>query len=469
MTQTKLACRIIWVGVLLLFAGCNHAEQPSSASDREPLLLIAADGVEWKVLLPLMESGRMPVLTSLCRRGVAGKLLTLVPTASPIIWTTAATSKMPEAHGIEGFIKEKEGDRPPAIYHSTDRKTKAFWNILSERDMIVHVLGWWTTYPVEPINGVMLAQTNTRQQRRSSAGPALWKGTIYKGVPGQVWPVEMTDRIMQIVADVDADFDNRARSIFGQFKHKPAPLEELFWRSTRWSLNADAIYLRTARLILAGGHDYDVLAVYLGGTDVISHRFWRYTYPEDFVDKPTLEQIDDFGGIIEDYYCYVDGQIGELMADAGDDLTVIVVSDHGFIPLNQDKVHDLSLESGLINSAGHPSGQPATFIAAGPAIRQNHLFDPQRGYPDEADIPTLGRTRDICATILALKGLPVGQDMDGVPMISVLEPTFLAAHPTDTVPTYDTQEWLAQHQAREFTPIGEPERLEQLRALGYID
>ena len=176
----------ILVASLLPLAACGP-EPGGPAEDWPPTLIIAVDGLDWNLLLPAMREGRAPNLLDLARRGSAARLSTFEPTDSPIIWTSVATGKSPVNHGIVDFAKRSE-DGSFALYDSTDRTTKALWNIVSDHAMKVHSVGWWMTYPVEGVNGVMVAQTNTEAQLETAAGKHVWKGTIVDGVPGQVWP-----------------------------------------------------------------------------------------------------------------------------------------------------------------------------------------------------------------------------------------------------------------------------------------
>ena len=77
--------------VLFLFVGCDGGER---LPERPPMLLLAVDGLEWSVLLPMVQRGEMPAVRALMERGVFGKLETLSPTASPIIWTTARPRRL---------------------------------------------------------------------------------------------------------------------------------------------------------------------------------------------------------------------------------------------------------------------------------------------------------------------------------------------------------------------------------------
>ena len=117
-----------------------------------------------------------------------------MPTLSPVIWTTVATGKLPKKHGIRGFVKPKAKGRPAQLYSNGDRRTKALWNILSDYERTVHSIGWWMTFPAEPINGTMVGQTNAQGQITPGGAGIPWKGGVIKGLDGQVSPVELQDQ-----------------------------------------------------------------------------------------------------------------------------------------------------------------------------------------------------------------------------------------------------------------------------------
>jgi arylsulfatase A-like enzyme len=81
-------------------------------------------------------------------------------------------------------------------------------------------------------------------------------------------------------------------------------------------------------------------------------------------------------------------------------------------------------------------------------------------------MPELGSILDFCPTLLALLEIPVGKDMDGKPMRSVLIAELFADGPPRRIITHDDPEWLAGQDAN-FERVDE-ERLEQLRNLGYL-
>jgi arylsulfatase A-like enzyme len=75
---------------------------------------------------------------------------------------------------------------------------------------------------------------------------------------------------------------------------------------------------------------------------------------------------------------------------------------------------------------------------------------------------------DVTPTILALKGVPMGEDFDGAPMAQLFAEGWLEANPVRVVATHDTDQWQESRKARQIDAVDELERLEQLRSLGYI-
>ena len=117
------------------------------------VLLIGWDAADWKVIHPLMDSGKMPTLEKLINTGVMGNLATLDPPLSPMLWTSIATGKTADKHGILGFTQpDAEGKQIRPVL-STSRKVKALWNILMQEGYKTNVVGWWPSHPAEPVNG----------------------------------------------------------------------------------------------------------------------------------------------------------------------------------------------------------------------------------------------------------------------------------------------------------------------------
>ena len=56
-----------------------------------PVIFVGLDAVDWDLLEPLMAAGSMPNLSRLVREGDRGRLETIHPPLSPLVWTSMMT------------------------------------------------------------------------------------------------------------------------------------------------------------------------------------------------------------------------------------------------------------------------------------------------------------------------------------------------------------------------------------------
>jgi hypothetical protein len=462
-----------------LLSACGGAEPPAAATGGlppGPVLLVGMDGLEWSGVLPLLRERRLPKLAALIERGSFGTLQSIPHRNSPALWTTVATGKDIEKHGIQDFLKSR---KPAVFFTSADRRSKAFWNVLSERGRSVATIGWFVTWPAERVSGLMVAQANTGEAMKRMK---MKKGALLEGLSGQVYPPEREAAVFEALEGVERDIDNVVA------ERVPAPLDSLTPRqrelveSNRWAFRADETYLRVA--LAAAGDRPELLAVYFGATDVVAHRFWPMARPRSFpyarfAQKSgiewaarmapgswtnallgrwfwrAMEPAPESGfpaQMLFRTYEYADRMLGRLIEAMPKDTRVIVLSDHGFRPWH------------------HVDGPDGFFVAAGPGLRDADAPEPFR--LARGDLRRVGRIHDVLPTLLSLLSLPFGQDMDGLPMEGVLQrdPRLQAPRP---IPTWDDPEWRA---ARNVAPAAgadpgaapDEERLEQLKALGYI-
>jgi hypothetical protein len=464
-SRTRAALALLLGLASLSLAGCPTATQRPPATQTGPLLLVGVDGLEWSVALPLIREGRLPHLAGLMRRGSYGRLETLAPGKSPVIWTTIATGRRATEHGILDFTLDEPGGRK-RFYTSSDRRTKALWNILDDAGRRSFFVSWWNTFPVESIDGVLVSQANTTDQiaRRRMLKP----GGMLRGVEGQVYPPERQDEMLGIAAEVDTGMPFILRRIFGEIGRPEWPGDRANLEACAWSVRADETTRRIALRLAIESPPPDLFAVYLGTPDVASRRFWRFHEPDAFEHAPPPEAVERFGSVVRDAYAHVDAVIGELVAALPPDTTVVVLSDHGMHAHNTSSRFDVPVHGRLEReSGGHADGPPGIFVAAGPAIRRAEPAGPISDLT-ASDLPGVGHVLDVTPTVLTLLDVPVGRDMAGEVLKHLLDESFLRDHPVRFVDTHDTAEWLASRGRGDRELPGTEERLEQLRSLGYI-
>jgi predicted AlkP superfamily phosphohydrolase/phosphomutase/tetratricopeptide (TPR) repeat protein len=402
------------------------------------VLLLGWDAADWQVIGPLLDAGRMPNLARLASEGVVGNLSTLYPVLSPMLWTSIATGKRAHKHGIHGFAEPDPisgGVRPIT---NLGRRTKAIWNILQQNGYTSNVVGWWPSHPVEPIRGVMVSN---HYQQIQAAVDQPWPMR-----PGTVHPPHLADHLADLrihPADLEPEmllpFIPRAAEID---QHKDFRLASVA------KVLAETATIHAAATALIQLEPCDFMAVYFDGIDHFCHGFMKYHPPRlEWVNEQDFELYKE---VVNAGYQFHDLMLGTYLQLIDDDTTVIIVSDHGFHP-DQLRPRELPLEPA---GPAQEHRQFGVLAMRGPRLRRGeNVFG--------------ASLLDITPTILSLFDLPIGDDMDGQPLL-----TAFAEPPTlSSVPSWDAIEGDAGlHPAGvQSDPVDQHAALQQLVELGYID
>lgn len=422
------------------------------------LLLIGLDGATWKVLDPMLKTGKLPNFQKLIDNGVRAPLKTYEPTASPLIWTTIATGVEYEKHGIADFTVKIPNSDESVLPTSNLRRVKALWNILSESSYSVGVTGWWATYPAEKVTGYIISDQADTLRTKSYRIALEMKGKPRVNSNEQTFPKDLQNAIGgAIEASPNVGGEHLKR-----FMNLPKKsLLRLINEKDKIDVHDIASVFRVALLIdqafIEGGiyamekYKTDFSAIYLNGLDAAEHHFWKYFEPEKFknVDK---KELGYYKNVIEEYYIYMDETLGRILqVFENEPLTVIVVSDHGheanplYNPESDDKFN-------RICSGTHDKAPDGIVILSGKDIEKG---------------ATLSRTSvyDIAPTILALMGVPVGRDMPGRVIKEAVSPAFLNENPISWTPTHSSGWTYTDTPVR--SEMGEALK-DKLRGLGYI-
>ncbi|MFO0962946.1 MAG: alkaline phosphatase family protein [Phycisphaerales bacterium] len=411
------------------------------------LLIVGWDAADWHLLDPLMAAGKMPHFRRLVEQGVRAELRTLEPTLSPLLWTTIATGKTADKHGILGFVEPNPSGEGLRISSSTSRRTKALWNILTQSGRRVHALGWYASHPAEPIAGVCVSNLFNR------AGGAA---------PGQAWAlpegcVHAPDALRTALAAARVDPVQERGALLRELipdapaqarKGRVADMIAGEWARNRTIHRAALELLRAER---AASADWSCAMVFYDAIDTIGHHCMEFRPPR--MAHVRAEDVRTFGGVMDRVYMLHDQMLGELLDAAGPGTTVMLLSDHGFYSDHQRPVHEewRGATGAVVEARWHrPEG---VLVLSGPGFRAGETIA----------APTL---LDIAPTALAALGLPVGADMDG----RVVTEAFAQIPAIATVPSWDAQEGESGMHPAEMRndPFEAREALRQLIDLGYM-
>ena len=400
--------------------------------------MIGWDAADWEHINPLIEEGLMPTLDALINRGVIGNLATLQPILSPMLWNSVATGKFADKHGIHGFIEPDLANGGARPYTSTARKTKALWNILTQSNLRSNIIGWWASHPAEPINGTVVTNAFSGVKFDPENGWMIPAGTVHPAENGhllarfKIFPSELTEaHILPFIPDaarIDQKKDRRLESFA--------------------KVLSDNASIHALATVLMETEPWDFTAVYYDGIDHFSHAFMPYHPPK--LSWVSDEDFALYKEVVRGAYRFHDMMLARLLQLAGPEATVILCSDHGF-------------ESG----SQRPHGTPRE--PAGPAVwhRQYGIFV-MAGPEIKKDERIYGASLiDIAPTILALMDLPIGEDMDGRPLIEAFE----TPPAVKTIPTWENVPGESgMHTGAQEMDRGQAQELmQQFAALGYIE
>ena len=91
------------------------------------VIVIGLDGLEPKIVEPMLDRGELPNLSRLRTMGGYCRARTTFPAQTPVAWSTFATGTNPGGHGIFDFIHRDPATMVP--YLSTTTTQAPGWNL----------------------------------------------------------------------------------------------------------------------------------------------------------------------------------------------------------------------------------------------------------------------------------------------------------------------------------------------------
>ena len=406
------------------------------------LLVVGWDGGDWEIIDGLIEQGKLPNLKRLIDDGVRAKLLSISPMLSPVIWTSMATGVEPGRHGILDFIVADPTDGTTQPVTSAQRQVPTVWEMLSRSGVQSGVVGWWASWPADPLRGYLVSDRIAYQLFGFESDPDR--------AEGKTWPPELYEEIRPWLVSPEAIEWTTVQPYLAGERTRPADFnaeETAMLDQFRTLLASGQTYLRIATE-LGQRFSPQLEVVYFEGTDTAAHLFMPFRKPA--LPGVAADGIESFHAIVDRYYETADRYLGELLADRDESWTVMVVSDHGFA---SDATRPRSTDSRIGHGAAADWHRRfGILVLSGAHVVPGTVLD-------EASI------YDIAPTTLALFGQPVPRSWPGRVLGRVLDPDFLDRHPV----RYRNEDPIRQDASAEglLDPAAE-DLLSKLQSLGYI-
>ncbi len=236
----------------------------------------------------------LPNLSRLMAEGAYGRLRSCDPPITVPAWSSMLASKDPGQLGCYGFHNRADYTyQKMSIASANVIKHDRVWDILSRLGRRSIVVSVPQTYPVKPLNGLMVSDFLTPSTQVQYTYPAELKQEIENLVGEYEFDVHdfRTDDKERLLRDIYRMTEKRFTLIKHLMRYKP----------------------------------WDFFMFVEIGVDRIHHAFWKFMDPE----HPKHEPGNPFIHAIRDYYRYVDREIGQLLGLLDDDVIVLVISDHG--------------------------------------------------------------------------------------------------------------------------------------------
>ncbi len=266
------------------------------------IAILGLDGATWDLAEPFIEAGDMPTLAALRKRGAHGVLRSTVPPVTFPAWSSFMTGTNPGKHGIFDFTRRMPGTYEVAFVGSRDRRVPTMWKLLSDAGRRVAVIGVPTTYPPEPVNGIMVGGFDS-PVATGIDGSFVHPRTFYDEMTRAVGPYSITDfQELTIGPDWHAD---ALPKILAAVDRK-----------------------RDLACYVLRREPWDCFMLLFGEADTASHHFWMFADPRSPRFDPA--RAPRFGGALRDVYRRLDAALGAILAELPPDATVLVASDHGF-------------------------------------------------------------------------------------------------------------------------------------------
>ena len=405
------------------------------------LLIVGWDAADWIVIDQLFAQGRIPNLRRLVERGARCDLGTLEPKLSPLLWSSIATGKTADRHGIHNFVEPKPDGDGLRVSQSTSRRTKALWNILTQAGLRVNAVGWYASHPAEPVRGVVVS--NLLQEGEPARATDPWPL-----VPGAVHPAALAEPV--------AAARVRARDFPRELLRALCPKADAIGASdarlaTLAKLMAYAASIEGAAHAAMSTGEWDATMVFLDAIDTVGHHFMQYRAPR--MSHVSSREEKEFGEVMDRVYDWHDAALGRLLERAGPDTTVLLLSDHGFhSDAMRPNLKDLPPERRMeLESSWHRAF--GVLVASGPGVVKGAAFAP-------------ATILDLAPTALALLGVAVGEDMNGRVLAEVLDPALEVAR----IPSWDAVAGEAGEHPADLRqdPFEAADAIRQLVDLGYM-
>ena len=269
------------------------------------VFVLGLDGATWDVLEPLIHDGLLPNLARLRKQGAWGSLRSVFPPLSPVAWTGVMTGKNSGKHGVFEFVEHGHDPLQGRVNSSRAIQSKLLWEIAQQYGKKTVAGGVPMSYPPRPARcfpGFFLGDfLSPAGAPDFSSDPALLAELEKSVGPYHPWSTSIHDGGNEAVV-----------------------LDDLL-HFMKQHLSAIKFMMNRC--------DWDLFIFDLMATDRLQHELWHVwdlTHPAAHGREQELKALQPK---LVGFWKELDRGIGEIEVDLPPDTAFLIISDHGFGPI----------------------------------------------------------------------------------------------------------------------------------------
>jgi predicted AlkP superfamily phosphohydrolase/phosphomutase len=220
------------------------------------------------------------------------------------------TGVNPAKHGLFWFYERQADSYAFRYLNGSNLQAPTFWDILSAAGRRVGVINVPMTFPAHPTNGFIIAGLDAPSEES----------------PDLAYPAGLYREVHQNIGRYLIDTNILGYARRGRYGQALKATQQVI-----------AVRAATTSYLMQR-KPWDVFVVVFTALDRVQHTFWHLMDPDHPEHDP--HQAKQYGDAIYQCYAQLDSVIGDLIAQAGADADVMIVSDHGF-GFNQRGYHFL--------------------------------------------------------------------------------------------------------------------------------
>jgi len=241
----------------------------------------------------------LPNIQRLMQSGIYGPLESIVQPVTPVAWPAMISGRDPSHLGYTDFLCRRDTSYTDfRLVHSRMNRVPTLATLLPAAGYHVHMVGVPVSYPpLEIPGGVCVSCFMAPSTNKSIVHPPDQQQHLLQQT---TTPYILDAVVPEQAADVDRD----------ALLHQLHEMDRQRFDIARYLMQTTP---------------WDLMFMVAMGTDRVGHYFMRFLDPQHGKYDPDPR----YRNAIRDQYRYCDERLGELMAIAGPDTLVLVVSDHG--------------------------------------------------------------------------------------------------------------------------------------------